>query len=172
MRVGRVGRTVVSVTPTVWLFPAVFGILGLVLAAPGPGAGLADRVYHAAVFTLGVGIFTVVHGFGHVLGGTLAGGAMDELLFTATRGVNLYAGDQSSVPPRVHIARAAGGPVLNLACAAALYVLLPSVGGGFLRDLMATTASTSLIAGFGSFLPLPSIDGQVIWREVLRSLRS
>jgi hypothetical protein len=95
---------------------------------------------------------------------------MDELLFTATRGINLYSGDQSRYPGRVHLGRALGGPLLNLVWAALMFACVPLFGSGFLADLVASFASTGLFIGTGSFLPLPSLDGWVIWREVLRGL--
>jgi len=40
--------------------------------------------------------------------------AMDELLITTTRDVNLYHGDQSIVSGYVHLVRSLGGPIFNL----------------------------------------------------------
>jgi len=48
--------------------------------------------------------------------------------------------------------------------------LLHYSGVGFRSDLLASIASTSLFMGAGGFLPLPSVDGQVIWREVFHWL--
>ena len=42
----------------------------------------------------------------------------------------------------------------------------------FLFDVLLVLASTNLFFGVGSFAPLPSIDGWVIWREVIALLRS
>jgi hypothetical protein len=41
---------------------------------------------------------------------------------------------------------------------------------GFWSDLLASLISTNLFFGFGGFVPLPSVDGEVIWRELLRSI--
>ena len=169
--VGALGGVKISLTPTVWLFPFVFLLLRFALNSFDTNSTFAARLYDSVVFMLGVAAFTLTHAFGHLLSGKLVGSSMDELLFTATRGVNIYDGDQTLVPGRVHLGRALGGPIANLLCAALLFLLLPSTGG-FLADVIASTASTNLFAGAGSFLPLPSIDGQVIWRELLRSLRS
>jgi hypothetical protein len=59
-----------------------------------------------------------------------------------------------------------------LAIFAILVSLLPVVRDRFTLDLLASLASTNLFFGAGGLLPLPSVDGQVIWREVFHWLRS
>ncbi|MEP7199028.1 MAG: hypothetical protein ABI874_04340 [Chloroflexota bacterium] len=162
----------VSVTPTVWLFPFVFFLFRFALVAFDANLTVVARFSDAVIFTLGVAVFTLVHAGGHMVSGLLVGSPMDELLFTATRAVNIYHGDQSFVPGRAHVARAVGGPAANLISVPLLYLLLPLAGSDFLAAVIASAAATSLFAGLGSFLPLPSIDGQVIWRELLRPLRA
>jgi Zn-dependent protease len=120
------------------------------------------------LFTIAVEITTVLHALGHILSGKLVNSAMDELLITATRDVNLYHGDQSIVPGHVHIVRSLGGPVFNLIVAGFLLTLAPSLAPGFWSGLVASLISTNLFFGIGGFLPLPSVDGEVIWRELLR----
>ena len=115
---------------------------------------------------IGVEISTVVHALGHILGGKLVRSPMDELLLTATRGVNIYSGNQNDIPSFVHLVRAIGGPVLNLIAASVVLGLQTFVRFGFSADLLAAISSTSLFMGVGGFAPLPSVDGQVIWREV------
>ena len=119
---------------------------------------------------IGVEISTLIHALGHILGGKLVRSPMDELLLTATRGVNIYHGDQDTLPSFVHLGRAMGGPVLNLLVYCVVLQLLPYSGTGFMSDVLAAIASTSLFMGVGGFLPLPSVDGQVIWREVFHWL--
>ena len=115
---------------------------------------------------VGVEISTLVHALGHIFGGKLVRSPMDELLLTATRGVNIYAGNQNDIPAFVHLGRAMGGPVLNLITASLVVRLQTFVQFGFSADVLAAIASTSLFMGVGGFVPLPSVDGQVIWREV------
>lgn len=174
---GTVWGVRISITPVLWLSPVLFFGLGILQNSQAPTT--AHILYLAAVYLIAVEITTVFHGFGHILGGKLVGGAMDELLFTATRGVNIYHGDQTLVPPYIHLGRSLGGPVFNLLVAAVLYLTLPifgsrlpNIGLGFWSDVGTALASTNLFFGVGSFLPLPSIDGWVIWREVLNFLRS
>lgn len=162
----------VSVTPIIWASPLVFGTLGILQNFRAPGVGSAfDVLYLALVYLVAVEITTLFHAFGHILGGKLVGSPMDELLFTATRGVNIYHGDQTHLPGRVHLGRSLGGPLFNLLVAGVLYLILPYVERGIPYDLIISLASTNLFFGTFSFLPLPSIDGQVIWRQVIRAIR-
>lgn len=161
----------VSITPLLWLSPFVFLALGI-LQNWSASDNTIGIFYLALVYLSGVEITTLLHQFGHILGGKIVGSPMDELLLTATRGVNLYHGDQTLVPSHVHLGRALGGPIFNLLVAGVIYLLLPFVERGFIFDLLASLAATNLFFGAGSFLPLPSIDGWVIWREVLRNVRA
>lgn len=156
------------ITPLTWLGPFVFFGLHFLLNLLNSNLSLADRVYQSLLFTLAVEITTCLHAFGHILSGKLVHSAMDELLITATRDVNLYHGDQRLVPGYIHLVRSLGGPLFNLIVAGLLSALAPNIAPGFWFGLVASLISTNLFFGIGGFLPLPSIDGEVIWRELLR----
>lgn len=168
---GRFWGVRLSVTPLIWLFPFIYFSFRLALLALGPPLPLSSLVYDAGLFTVAVALGTVVHALGHVIGGHLVHRPMDELLFTATRGVNRYTGDQSLYPASVHLARALGGPLLNLLAAALLLALAQGLAPGSLSPALIRLAGVNLFIGAGAFLPLPSVDGEVIWRELLRLLR-
>ena len=170
--IGRFWDVNLLVTPLTWLSPFVFFGLHILLNLLNSRLGMADRLYQALLFTIAVEITTVFHAFGHILSGKLVHSAMDELLITATRDVNLYHGDQSLVPGHVHLVRSLGGPIFNLIIAGFCSVLAPLIGPGFSSDLLASLISTNLFFGFGGFIPLPSVDGEVIWRELLRPITS
>jgi hypothetical protein len=169
IRLGKFWGIDISITPITWLSPAVFFLLGLLLNRIKPGMSLNETLYRAGVFVIGVEISTLVHALGHILGGKLVRSPMDELLLTATRGVNIYLGDQDALRGYVHLGRALGGPALNLIVAGAVIGILAYVESGLGADILASIISTSLFMGVGGFAPLPSVDGQVIWREVFRS---
>ncbi|HEX9330244.1 MAG TPA: hypothetical protein VF896_00070 [Anaerolineales bacterium] len=168
--VGKFWGIKLSVTPITWLSPIVFFALGAILGIFEPRMNLIQTLYHIGVFVIGVEISTLIHALGHILGGKLVRSPMDELLLTATRGVNIYHGDQEVFSGFVHVGRAMGGPILNLLTFSVLMQLLHYNGAGFRSDVLAAIASTSLFMGAGGFLPLPSVDGQVIWREVFHWL--
>ena len=173
--IGRLWGTRIAVTPTAWLQVPFFFALGVALTfLPGRlplAAPIGDRVDNALLFTVAGLVANAAHALGHIVSGTLAGSAMDELLITATRDANLYLGDQRGVRGRTHIARAVGGPAANLVVAAITFAALIAWGGGGMHPLLDRIAGVNLLFGLGGFLPVPSVDGEVIWREVRRGWR-
>jgi hypothetical protein len=170
--VGRFWGIKLLVTPLTWLGPFVFFGLHFLLNMLNLHLSLTDRLYQALIFTIAVEITTVLHAFGHILSGKMVHSAMDELLITTTRDVNLYHGDQSIIPGHIHLVRSLGGPIFNLIVAGVCFGVAPVIPSGFWADLMASLIATNLFFGIGSFLPLPSVDGEVIWRELLRHFTS
>jgi hypothetical protein len=166
--IGRFWGVNLLITPITWLGPFVFFGLHFLLNLLNPSLSLTDRFYQSLLFTIAVEITTVLHAFGHILSGKMVNSAMDELLITATRDVNLYHGDQSIIPGHVHLVRSLGGPIFNLIVAGLLSAFARDATPGFWSGLVASLISTNHFFGFGSFLPLPSVDGEVIWRELLR----
>jgi Zn-dependent protease len=156
------------VTPLTWLSPFVFFALHILLNLLNSHLSLTDRLYQALLFTIAVEITTILHAFGHILSGKMVNSAMDELLITATRDVNLYHGDQSLIPGHIHLIRSLGGPIFNLLAAGMCAIFATVVAPGFWSALVTSLVSTNLFFGLGGFLPLPSVDGEVIWRELLR----
>ncbi|MCI0553897.1 MAG: hypothetical protein L0287_23350 [Anaerolineae bacterium] len=154
------------ITPITWLGPFVFFGLHFLLNLLNSGPSLTDRLYQSLLFTIAVEITTVLHALGHIISGKMVHSAMDELLITTTRDVNLYHGDQSQIPSHVHLIRSLGGPVLNLIVTGLLSIIV--ITPGFWSALTASLISTNRFFGFGSFLPLRSVDGEVIWRELLK----
>ena len=158
------------ITPVTWLGPFVFFGLHFLINLLNTSLTLQDRLYQSLLFTIAVEITTVLHAFGHILSGKMVNSAMNELLITATRDVNLYHGDQSLVPGYIHLVRSLGGPVFNLIVAGLLSFFVAGVSPGFWSGLVASLISTNRFFGFGGFLPLPSVDGEVIWRELLQPI--
>lgn len=161
----------VTATPIAWLSPLLFFALRMLMNLVTMRGTMAARLKEAALFSLATQITNPAHAFGHILSGTLAGSPMDELLITATRDVNIYHGDQDAVAGQVHLARALGGPLMNLAVAGLCSRLLRALRPGLGADVIAQLAATNHFYGLGGLLPLPSVDGWVIWREVFRLLR-
>ena len=170
--IGRFWGVGLLVTPLTWLGPFVFFGIHLLLNILNSGLSLTDRLYQALLFTIAVEITTVLHAFGHILSGKLVHSAMDELLITALRDVNLYHGDQSRIPGHIHLVRSIGGPIFNLLVAGVCAALATIIAPGFWLNLVISLLSTNLFFGLGGLLPLPSIDGAVIWRELLKPLYS
>jgi hypothetical protein len=167
IRIGRFWNVILSITPLTWLGPFIFFALHLVLNLWRTNLDLTDRLYQAFIFTISVEICTVLHAFGHILSGKMVRSAMDELLIASTRDINLYYADQSQVPGKVHMIRSLGGPLFNLICVGLFAALLPIAVRGFGHDLTVSLISVNLFFGLGGLLPIPTVDGEVIWRELL-----
>jgi hypothetical protein len=150
----------VYLTPFAWLNPLALyaGSIALTFVIY-PEASLPVRLGWASIYAL-IGLTTLfIHSIGHILSGKIAGSAMDSLLLTATRQVNMYEGDQSQYPPRVHITRALGGPSGNLL--AGLVGLLLIVVLSATPPLIFWTVA-NLGGGIGALAPVDSVDGGTI----------
>ena len=168
--IGRLWGIQLLITPLTWASPFVFFSLHLLLNLLNIQLTLSERLYQSSLFTIAVEIATVLHALGHIVSGKLVGSAMNALLITATRDVNLYDGDQNVISGHIHLGRALGGPLGNLLIAGICSGIAPLLTSGLGADLAASLISVNLFFGLGSFLPLPSVDGEVIWRELRRMM--
>jgi membrane-associated protease RseP (regulator of RpoE activity) len=151
-------------TPYAWLSVPFFAALGTAAAF---GLARSEPLEARLVAGLGYGLLLylahVLHALGHIVSGKWAGAPMDANLLTATFHVNLYYGDQSAVEQAVHTKRALGGPALNLLSGLIAVASGTMVQNGFL----AFFAFASIAFGAFVLLPIPSLDGGVIWGELL-----
>lgn len=160
------------ITPITWLGPFIFFGLHFLLNLINVQLGLGERLYQSMLFTIAVEITTILHAFGHILSGKMVHSAMNELLITTTRDVNLYHGDQSIIPGKVHLVRSLGGPLFNLFIAGIIIAFVPTnIAQGFWSALVASLISTNLFFGLGGLLPIPTVDGEVIWREIFQLMK-
>jgi hypothetical protein len=169
IRIGRFGGVDLLVTRITWLGPFVFFGFHFLVNLINVNISMNERLSQSLIFAFAVEVTTAIHALGHIASGKLVGSVMDELLITAVRDVNIYHGDQTQFPAKVHLGRALGGPTLNLIVVAVFMLAGPSIPAGFWSNLNTSLISVNLFFGVGSFLPLRSVDGEVIWREV-RSL--
>jgi Zn-dependent protease len=161
----------ILVTSWTWLGPFVYFALYYIFNLLNFNLSLNERLAQAFFFALAIEITTAIHAFGHIVSGKLVNSAMDELLITALRDVNRYHGDQSQIKGTTHLVRALGGPVINLIVAGFCVYIARSIPSGFWSNLNASLISVNLFFGLGGFLPIPSVDGQVIWREILKLIK-
>jgi hypothetical protein len=107
---------------------------------------------------------TYLHSIGHILSGKAVGAPMDELIVTGTRHVNHYVGAQEQYPRSTHIARALGGPFLNVIVALLALAIFRRLGN---RPQWATDfALFNAVWGLGSFMPIASLDGASILEQL------
>lgn len=166
LSLGRLLGVPVRATPDAyWHIPLSFGA-GLLLALVQPGLTGRARLMACLHFGLAGLLSNLLHASGHIVGGHIVGAPMDELLITPTRWINRYQGDQSGYSSAVHLGRASGGPIANILTALVLIALsrrLPAPPG---RTGGERLLWSNLIFGLGSLAPVPSVDGEVIWREL------
>lgn len=151
-------------TPYAWLSVPFFAALGTALAlAMQRSEHLESRLTAGLVYGALLYLAHVLHSLGHIFSAKWAGAPMQANLLTATFHVNLYHGDQSTISKAVHIKRALGGPALNLLSgliAVALGVMVQNPFLGFF-------AFASIAFSVFVLLPIPSLDGGVIWGQIL-----
>lgn len=152
-------------TPYAWLSVPGFLGAGILLAfIGGEPSGLTQKLTIGIGYGVLIYIANIVHSLGHIFIGKLINAPMDANLVTATRHINLYYGDQSGFSTWVHIARSLGGPGLNLLIGF-MSLLIWRVSGGF---WLSAFANLNVIIGLGALMPIPTVDGWVIWGELLR----
>lgn len=104
----------------------------------------------------------VVHIAGHVLSAWKAQAPMDAVYVPVGMPRTIYYDNE--VPSEVHIKRSLGGPVASLLAWALSVILLSWVpAGSLVRDLAKLAVFGHGLIGLGSLLPLPGVDGAVIW---------
>ncbi|MBI2330995.1 MAG: hypothetical protein HYU84_02270 [Chloroflexi bacterium] len=166
IRIGQFWNVSLLITPWTWLGPFVFFGLHFLLNLLDTRLALNERLFHSIYFVLAVEVTTALHAFGHILSGKLIHSAMDELLITATRDVNVYHGDQSQIPGYVHLIRSLGGPIFNIIVGIFCIFIAKWIPSGFWTGVNTSMISTNFFFGLGGLLPIPSVDGEVIWREI------
>jgi Zn-dependent protease len=149
-----------SFWPGLLVWTLSVGVLGGLVYAP------ADETGRRAVIGIGYGALTLaalmLHSVGHILGGEAVGARMHSNLITSTIPVNLY-DDDDTLTRRVHVSRSLGGPLLSLVIGVLSIVgMRVASGGGFLGWF----AAMNFVVGLMSLLPLPSLDGWFIVREL------
>ncbi|MEP7200334.1 MAG: hypothetical protein ABI874_10975, partial [Chloroflexota bacterium] len=75
---------------------------------------LPTRLAYGVVFGLLTMLTQVLHIIGHTLGGKFVNAPMAENFVTPISVLNVYRNDPPDLPSRTHLARALGGPAMNL----------------------------------------------------------
>ena len=142
-----------------WVNVALTLVCGVAVARVFHGElPLPRQLLAGLAFAILIQLGMACHGLGHVLSSRLVGAPMQSLVMTATVSVARYE-DRGPLPRRVHIGRALGGPALNLALAAAALTVWSVEGGAFVAFFGVLNA----LLGVVTVLPIPSLDGAVIW---------
>jgi hypothetical protein len=169
MRAGRVLFRLWGVPWTVtsrsWQFLASRMCLGLVVAVLFlPNEDWGVRALFGVLDALVVLGTNGAHVLGHTLGGLYTGSPMSENLITPFSIFTVYRDEAPNLPQHIHLSRALGGPLANLALGLVTLGLWLELGG----HLPLFAAVLNFLLGAGLLLPLPGADGEVIWRAIQR----
>lgn len=148
-----------------WVSPLFWAALGLIMA-------MADRriTGAAGVIATGLGhglalcLANAVHSLGHIVAGRLAGSPVAAVLLTSTRDVIIYRQPGAAAPALSRLGRAAGGPAASLAVG----VVLLLAGRWAQLSWMHSPGIINLGVAALTILPVPSLDGKVIWSSLIR----
>ncbi len=149
-----------------WLSPLFWGALGLAMALARPTTRDA-----ADVLLTGVGYGAVLcaanifHSLGHIVAGGAVGSPVEAVLLTSTRDVIVYRQPGDAAAARRRLGRALGGPAANFVVGCALVL------GARWADLpsMAMAGYINVGIAMWTLVPVPSLDGWVIWGALTRS---
>ena len=163
----RVNNVPVNVQPTFWpVLLSVWGVLTWVAGRRRPERSLGERLLVGTVSVLIMAAADVGHAAAHTVSARLSGAPMDEILLSHGMPRTLYA--NNSVLPRVHRARALGGPIFNIM---GLLISLLWRRGVPPQSLARELADLSCAGhGFilvGSLAPLSMVDGGTILKWTL-----
>lgn len=104
------------------------------------------------------------HNLGHALAARRTGYPMSGVVFWGVLATSRYPANQGSLPGRVHIQRALGGPLASALLAALAGLLLTQMNPAGLWFWLAAFFFTDnlLVFTFGSLLPLGFTDGSTL----------
>jgi Zn-dependent protease len=151
-------------TPYAWLSLPFWCLLGTLTALVGErGTSTEEDLLIGLGYGVLLAVANAIHSLGHVFTSKLVGAPMDAVLITATRNINLHLRDQSGYSKGIHIGRSLGGPLLNIAAGLISFGIAKLADGGWLEVF----ALFNVVIGIFTLIPLPSLDGWVIWGELL-----
>lgn len=149
-----------------WMGPLSWFTLGLAMAfagrrdADGTPVLVAGLGYGAVLYTA-----NILHSLGHIIAGLVVGAPVKAVLVTSTRDVIIYVQPGAAAPARCRCGRALGGPIANLAVGCALIL------AGHLAQTawVAVAGVVNVGVAIWTLMPVPSLDGWVIWGILLHS---
>jgi len=153
-------------TPRAWINPLpLVPVMLLATFLLASRAYIIERILLTILWTALFELTSFIHSAGHILAGRAVNAPMDRLVVTSSRQVNVYDGDQSRYPARVHVTRALGGPLANIAVGLVMALLL--LFGGYSPTFLVFML-LNFAFGFGSLAPVRSLDGEVLMYYLTR----
>ncbi len=104
----------------------------------------------------------VIHTVGHILSSKRVSPPMREVRSLMIGFATLYPREAAPLPGSVHLTRSLGGPIINVLVGIAALILSAILGG----HVLGFFGAANILLALAALLPLPMIDGGVIWREL------
>jgi hypothetical protein len=165
-------RSLCRIFGVTWLATRYAWISPLSWAALGLATALASVSHEGAYRVLMVGLrygallygANMLHSLGHIVAGRVVGSPVEAILLTSTRDVAIYAEPGATAPTRCRVGRALGGPTANLIVGSALVL------AGHLEHArwVALAGLVNVCIAVWTLMPVPSMDGWVIWSTLMR----
>ena len=150
-------------TPKAWVSLPITILIGIIIALLfAPDEQLQSQIISGIGYGFIIMISSFCHGVGHILSSRLVDAPVTYIIETATVYVTHYDDkvDQSS---RVHLIRALGGPVFNLLLG---IIAITTYQIALPNHFLLFFGVVNLGIGIFTLLPIPTLDGAVIWHEL------
>jgi len=160
-----VGGVRIQATHYAWISLPAWMLLGLLMALFSENGILSfEALQIGLLYGLCLYLSNVIHSLGHIVAGKIIRSPMNILLLTSTRDVTEYAEGQASSPNHKRLLRSLGGPVFNIAAGLAGLAAMVLFGSQPAKIF----ALVNFGVGLWTLCPVPSMDGWVIWKALIR----
>jgi hypothetical protein len=124
---------------------------------------VAEYLRTGLVYGLVLFVSNILHTVGHIVAGKIVGAPGAGVRATALVNINTHRCKAGVCTKWTHIGRSLGGPVVNFLIAASALSLTSQHGAAWLSFL----GKANLVVGIWALLPIPTLDGWVVWGELL-----
>jgi Zn-dependent protease len=153
------------VSGTAWFAPVWIAGVGIAISLVAHlGDNTGEGLLVGLLFGLLIAGSMVVHQLGGILAGRFAKAPMLQVVFTGTLAYDLYQ-ESEDYTNRVHILRALGGPVANVALG---LIMLAIYFSGFHSPLVLFAGVLNVLFCFAAMMPIPTMDGGIILKHLRR----
>ena len=150
-------------TRRTWINLPLMLTVGIILAfILLPESQLAFKLLSGVGYGFLIILSSFCHGVGHIISSRLVKAPVKSIIMTAT--VNtIQFDDRDEKPSRVHVGRALGGPLFNLLLGLLAILFYQYVVENYFIIFFGWV---NVLFGVFTLLPVPSLDGPVIIREL------
>jgi Zn-dependent protease len=151
-------------TPYAWYSVPFFCILGIMVSfGQHPESATASTLKIGLEYGVLLYLSNALHSLGHILAAKIVGAPMEILLLTGTRDVTLYRKRETEPSKWMFIGRSLGGPLTNMIVGFIAFGLSHQL----LAEWLLSFSVFNLAIAVWTLFPIPSMDGWVIWGELL-----